>query len=357
MNKNQLGCMLYSIKFKYMSIDFLKAKLDLINEQKSPLFRIMSIYDDDKPQKRKFSNNICAFHIGQGYILSVAHNLRISELPPSISEKNYQEILKALDDNQKISFDKCYLADKQEQKRYLDSTDQSSFQQIINIINQINYDFRFISQYKNKTCKPFLVIQFRDKNFYKNNILTKKINPNHIFHETILSRHTFLIELKLVEAYYNEDISIYKIVNTDKEIINIIPSLDIDYNIYDKTNKNYFCLQSAPVDNLGRLLNEASIEGLLDHWNSFADKIGGNYIMDGLRYLIKGYFRFGSSGAPYLIYDYELNKFKVNAIQSEACPIQLSINNNRNGNFQYINAIATPLKSVKNKLNKILGGN
>lgn len=92
----------------------------------------------------------------------------------------------------------------------------------------------------------------------------------------------------------------------------------------------------------------------IDHWNCFGDAIGGNYIMDGTRYLIKGYFRFGSSGAPYVLYDDESNSFKVNAIQSEASGIQLSINNNRNGNFQYINAIATPLDNIRAEIEQQL---
>jgi hypothetical protein len=76
--------------------------------------------------------------------------------------------------------------------------------------------------------------------------------------------------------------------------------------------------------------------------------------LEGLRYLIKGYFRFGSSGAPYLVYNSELNEFEANAIQSEACPIQLSISNKRDGNFQYVNAIATPLSNIKDHLEKLL---
>ena len=50
--------------------------LELINEQQSPLFRVMSVYNENEPIKRQFANNICAFHIGNGYVLSVAHNLR-----------------------------------------------------------------------------------------------------------------------------------------------------------------------------------------------------------------------------------------------------------------------------------------
>ena len=51
-------------------------KIELINDLSSPLFRIMSIYNDNDPLRRQYENNICAFHIGNGYILSVAHALK-----------------------------------------------------------------------------------------------------------------------------------------------------------------------------------------------------------------------------------------------------------------------------------------
>lgn len=51
-------------------------KLELINEQTSPLFRIMWVYNSNDVIRKQFANNICAFHIGNGYILSVAHNLK-----------------------------------------------------------------------------------------------------------------------------------------------------------------------------------------------------------------------------------------------------------------------------------------
>ena len=54
----------------------LHKQLELTHEQTSPLFRIMCIQNRDEPHRRHFENNICAFHIGNGYILSVAHNLK-----------------------------------------------------------------------------------------------------------------------------------------------------------------------------------------------------------------------------------------------------------------------------------------
>jgi hypothetical protein len=55
-------------------------KKELVNEQTSPLFRIMWIHNDTEPARRVFDNNISSFHIGHGFILSVAHNKRIQAL-------------------------------------------------------------------------------------------------------------------------------------------------------------------------------------------------------------------------------------------------------------------------------------
>jgi len=96
------------------------------------------------------------------------------------------------------------------------------------------------------------------------------------------------------------------------------------------------------------------IEGILDHHACRVDPIGGNIVFEGYRYLLKGYFRFGSSGAPYLIYDTDSDSFMINAVQSEGSPIQLSINNNKEGNFQYINAIASPLLTIQDALKGII---
>ncbi len=139
----------------------------------------------------------------------------------------------------------------------------------------------------------------------------------------------------------------YQIVNTDQAIIDALPYIDVEFGLLD-SNIPLYCLQSAPGGALGRLLNNATIEGFLDHHGIFQDRIGGHYVMEGLRYLIRGYFRFGSSGAPYVYQDG--GTFKVVGVQSEASPIQLSISNNREGNFQYVNAIATPMQNVKKEL-------
>ena len=259
-------------------------------------------------------------------------------------------IVPLLNANEILLFNRCYILDNVTQKRHLSTANQQDVNNLVAAFNRINYDTRWVTFYQNNICKPFLIIQFRNNQFYNDAALTALVGANRYFPEPAQNRHTFIVELELVDAYYSNDIALYKKTNTHQDLIDKIPFAQIDYETYDASDNNFFCLQSAPVDNLGRLLNEARIEGLLDHWNIFGDKFQGNYIMDGLRYLIKGYFRFGSSGAPYFIYDEEDETFKVNAIQSEASPIQLSINNNRNGNFQYVNAIASPLSLIKDEL-------
>lgn len=332
-----------------------KVKEDIVNEQKSPLFRIMAIFNSDEPTRRRFGNNICAFHIGNGYILSVAHNLRsIAGVPSSMPENEYQSLLLLLDPTQQTSFNASYSLDAQTQKRYLNpAVNQTGIQLLANILDQINYDNRWLTFYERNICKPFLIFELRGDKFYGDDAATQQINPAHIYYEPAASRYTFLLELELVEAFYSNDYALYRIVNRNPEVLSKIPFAEIDYEIYTESDKDFFCLQSAPADNLGRLLNVAEIEGLLDHWSVFSDKIGRNYVMDGLRYLIKGYFRFGSSGAPYFKYDSSSGTFKINAIQSAASPIQLSINGSQNGNFQYINAIASPIRNIEARLKEL----
>ena len=332
----------------------LQKQLELTNEQTSPLFRIMWIQNKEEPLRRHFENNICAFHIGNGFILSVAHNLKVeATIFKSIDNGMYlTDIFPYLDSEQAKLFENCYPLELSNQRRYANITNPNDFQSIINLLKQINFDTRWTTMMDRKICKPHLVVQFKNELFYNNSELTAHFNPTNFFPEPGIQRHTFLVEVELVEAFYNEDIALYKIINTPKEVIDAMPCLEVDYTLLDDNQENYYCLQSSPTSEIGKLLNKAQIEGFTEHFAIFQERIGGNYILEGLRYLIKGYFRFGSSGAPYVVYDEQTNTFKVNAVQSEACPIQLSINNVRDGNFQYVNAIASPLQVIKERLEK-----
>ncbi len=330
----------------------LQKQLELTHEQTSPLFRIMWVQNSNDPHRRHFENNICAFHIGNGYILSVAHNLKTEARTFKSIENTFYltNIFPYLNSTQAQLFETCYPLDTATGKRYWNSNNPNDFQIVVDTLRQINFDTRWITMMERSICKPFLVVQFKDNLFYNSPEITAHFNATTSFAEPAINRHTFLVEVALVEAFYNEDIALYKIVNTPQAVIDAIPSFEVDYTILEDNQENYYCLQSSPMSEIGKLLNKAKIEGFTEHFAIYQDHIGGNYNLEGLRYLIKGYFRFGSSGAPYVVYDPKSNAFKVNAVQSEACPIQLSINNQRDGNFQYINAIASPLQVIEKRL-------
>ena len=331
-------------------------KHKLIDEQTSPLQRIMWIYNVDEPPRRTFENNICSFHIGNGYFLSVAHNLRIQAgVFRSIDEDTYRkEIFPKLDGAQSRFMDQYYMTDEYTNKRYLNPVDPANLQNIVNILKQKRFDTRWVTLAEKKICKSYLVFQFKNNSFYNDPALTHQFDPSMMLYDNDARKYTFLVEVELVNAFYSADIALYRIVNQSTDFIQKIPSVEVDYQFLDEAVDKFYCLQSSPSSPAGRLLNEATIEGMLDHFGIFLDEVGGNYVFEGYRYLIKGYFRFGSSGAPYIFYDTDKQKYVANAIQSEASGIQLSIKNDREGNFQYINAIASPLYIIKEELQGFL---
>jgi hypothetical protein len=338
--------------------DAMHKKLSLIDEQTSPLQRIMWVYNLEDPQKRTFENNICTFHIGNGYFLSVAHNLRIQAgYFRSIDADMYRsEIFSKLDGSQNRLMEQYYFTDEYTRKKHLASADPAVLHNIANILKQKRFDTRWVTLAQKRICRSYLVFQFKNNSFYNDADATRLFDPVHQMYDQDARKHTFLVQVELVEAFYGEDIALYRIVDTPKEIIDKIPSLPVNYSFLEEDGEKLYCLQSSPSGPTGRLLNEARIEGMLDHFGIFQDEVGGNYLFEGYRYLIKGYFRFGSSGAPYLFYDAASGGYVVNAIQSEASGIQLSIKNDREGNFQYINAIASPLSIIKDRLEKHLNG-
>ncbi len=330
----------------------LQKQLALTAEATSPLFRIMWIQNIFDPRHRHFENNVSAFHVGNGNILSVAHNLRTeAQLVKSLEDRLYAtEIFPFLNAAQAAFFEQCFPLDAETGMRNISQLNPTDFQSVVQLIRQIGFDTRWITMMQKKICRPYLIIQFRNEHFFNQPELKKFFADGLFFHEPSLNRYTFLVGLELQQAFYAEDIAWYKMVGAPREIMEAIPSIDTDFSILNDTQDQFYCLQSSPGSEVGRLLNRASIEGYAEHFNIFPDRFGGNYTFEGTRYLIKGYFRFGSSGAPYVYFDHEKNCFRANAIQSEASPIQLSINNNREGNFQYVNALATPLHTIAERI-------
>jgi hypothetical protein len=331
-------------------------RLQIISELHSPLFRIMWVTNPDDLSRRQFDNNIVAFHIGNGIILTVAHNLR-SEPPflKSIPETVFREqLLPMLDASRQQLFLQTYTLDTKTNVRHITVNDAALVQSISESFRSVGFDMRWVTQTEQRLSIPHLIVQFRENSFYRDDALTSQFSNSHFFFEPTLNRYTFLLPIEKISVHYGADIAVYRIKNMDAAVVGRLPSVAPDFTLLDHRSENLYCLQSSPAGFLGRLLNEARIEGYLDQYQVFNDRIGGNYVLEGARYLIKGYFRFGSSGAPYLVYDEEKEIFRVNAIQSEASPVQLTINHNREGNFQYVNAIASPLHLIEADLKKLM---
>src|SRR6185437_12208046 len=226
------------------------------------------VYNEDEPQKRSFENNICAFHIGKGYFLSVAHNLRMqSGFFKSISQEIYKkDLLPILDGSQTRFLDQQYFTDEYTGKRYLNTEDPANLQTIANILKQKRFDTRWVTLSEKKICTPHVVFQFKNNAFYNDPALTRRFDADNQFFEKDIHKHTFLLRVELVKAFYSADIALYKIADAPQEVINKIPAVDINFGFLDESMDKMHCLQSSPSGPAGRLLNTADIEGMLDHF-------------------------------------------------------------------------------------------
>jgi len=326
----------------------------VFGEITSPLFRIMSGYDIANAGLKRFENNICTFHVGNGYFLSVSHNLIFyNNIPRSLSDADFNRIITAAPIPIQQIIRQNYVLNSTLNKYRWNENPQTT-QALLQLFPQIAYDTRYPNLYNDNICKPYLLLQFRGNAFMGNPELNNRFTTGRYFYEQEFNRHTFLIDLKIHKIIVSSDIAIYKIDDSFIDLIPSIPSINADYNIYDIGDPDFYCLQGAPINELGRLLHKSQIEGYIDHFSPQLRLNNQNYIFEGNRYLIKGYFRFGSSGAPYLHYDRENDLFKVNAIQSEACPLQMMIQGNKEKNAQYVNAIATPIKNIQSELEPLL---
>lgn len=322
----------------------------LVEEDKSPLHRISF----NNTKAREFEASFLTAHIGNGYFITVNHPLNGDRLPKEIDGAEFSNILKTVP-NHKSLLNKYYLLAGN--KVVLNTTAFSQNQdvnekntiRIMLALKEGKYDISYLKEFQRGLVKPSLVITFKNNLYYSSQVLTNKFGGNNILHESLINRTSFLIDLELVFTSYENDLAVYKAINVDKDIIDIIPSLDIDYSLLDFSNSNdLFCLQCSPNSDFGRTLNKSCIEGIVDSVSNITLNFPVK-IHEGKRYLLKTYYRFGSSGAPYIFYDEIKEKFVLNAIQSEGCGIQMDINGNRN-NMQFTNAIATPLFNIKDKL-------
>ena len=124
--------------------------------------------------------------------------------------------------------------------------------------------------------------------------------------------------------------------------------MEPDFGLLDAFPSDLYCLQSSPNSEVGRLLNRAVVEGYLEHFWHVPRPYRGALYVRGMRYLIKGYFRFGSSGAPYIR---GMNRAASLSTRSKAKPVPSSCRSaTHEKNFQYVNAIASPLSGIEEQL-------
>src|SRR5688500_8699562 len=223
-------------------------KLAAINDMTSPLFRIMSVHNENEPHRRQIDNDICAFHIGNGYILSVAHTMK-GELTifRSMREADYQAtIIPHLSAAEILQFNGSYVLDNVTNKRYLNLVNQNDYTLLVDILKRINYDTRIETLYQNNICKPYLIIQQKAAQFYNNAAEHARFHTSHRFLDPNTQRHTYLIEIELIESLRSDDPALYLIVNMQQSIVHLIPLFDLDQEIYDLTERDLYRLQSAP---------------------------------------------------------------------------------------------------------------
>ena len=327
------------------------AYLKLIGEQTSPLHQMHWVYNAAEPQKRILENGSCAVHIGGGYFLTVAHDLRTQTgFPKVMPEDLYlNEILPKLDGAQKMFLEQCYASNPATKKKYLTTADHQHAEQLTKIFKQKRFDTRRITLSKKNVCKPHLVLQFRNNLYYNDPGLTMAFDPAMQFTEVESNKHNFLVELELIKACFPEDIALFKAVGISEQAAARIPSIPVGYLASDKQPEKLLCLQNAPFGSTGRLINKVSVLGVIDHYEVFHDDVGGNFTLDGYRYLVEGYLSKGTAGAPYLLQDGTTGKYRVIAIQSESGSRHFGAGI-EGGNSV---SVATPLSLVKDELTKI----
>jgi hypothetical protein len=117
----------------------------------------MSVYNSSAPNKF-FANNICAFHVGKGIIVSVAHNLRqLERLPPILSDHFYQtELLSKFNPADIPQFEQAYSLIPGTNQRVAKGLNQQTVEQLAKKLDDAKVDRRYSKLYSENCCKPFL---------------------------------------------------------------------------------------------------------------------------------------------------------------------------------------------------------
>ena len=293
--------------------------------------------------------------LGNGLVVSVGHNLiREAKYLVSMPEAYFQNrvLRHATPEDKKILLNHYilnhYILNPKTKKRYPAQTKNKA--QIKAIIGCLKIDTRWQQLYQEQIADPFLFLSFSTPLFFNDSQMTTQWPEHHTFFDQRHGVHTYMLPLQLVFVSHSYDIALCKIINTPSPVVDSIPSTHLSFQ-KAQPDDVFYCLQASPSgSHLGRLLNTCNLESIMDHHAIKTDPFSGNDIHRGLRYILNGYFRFGSSGAPYFCLDPKTNQMALTAIHSEAASIQLSIHGDKGKNAQYTRAIATPLLHIKQEI-------
>ncbi|MEJ7644230.1 MAG: hypothetical protein WKF87_06525 [Chryseolinea sp.] len=259
----------------------IEKKLQLIDELTSPLCRIVWAHNSNDPVG-KYANQIMAFHIGSGLVLSVAHNLKLNApYVKSIPDALFQTALTSLNAQDKQLVTNGYPLHQQTATRNL-SVNAGNVQDVIKTFAKSSFDARWITLDQVNTAKPLMAVQFRQNSFFNSGSVNGFFGNHNSLDEPQFGLHTFFLKLELVEAFYSNDIALYRIVETPQEVIAILPRIELNNVVVDDTAVNVICLQSSALNDSGRLLNAAKIEGHVDTAGAFADGSNATYVLTGL---------------------------------------------------------------------------
>jgi hypothetical protein len=248
-------------------------------------------------------------------------------------------------------FNKHYKLNKStDEYEYAVANTEKQVEKLRKIASQIDLDLKTPAQLERQAVTQFVVAQFRQDAFYGDTSLNSHFKPAHHFHENENGVFTFMMEAMPIRILWEQDLSIYRLVAPDARVLAALPAAVATFDEI-AIGDTLYPLQNSPTSDFGRLVNRSVVEGLLDEHSPVRQH---SIVRQGSRYLIKGFFRFGSSGAPYFRWNADEARFEVVAIQSAAAPIQLTVGGSMQDNFQWVSGIATPLAPIKSELDALV---
>lgn len=201
--------------------------------------------------------------------------------------------------------------------------------------------------------------------------------PGDIFYvdesANIFRNHTFFVKLKPRKIDYESDFSIWSF---NPELARMLPALELSRQSSFPANESYYLLQSAdPENSTGYLVTDVKLDGLMfQHVPdatlvSYACQIRTNRmvmleskvvgLLLGERLVFNGYFKFGTSGSPFLNSAFEVIGLQSSALYTQYKYSELFSLNNQSPTMQtyqgYIfnRCVAVKMDKIRDAIEKL----